>query len=154
MCHGQVILDVYVKNDEIPKSHFWGIMCDRQMDAQDRFQYSPLVGQRETIYIYISHWVWHRNVVLYLSRARVLCWWSLVTVYTCYQLSMSHLVLWPFGIGEFYPYSSCQIANPQLPRLFATCFILVNKLRGNHWTNLTESHKQGVVWDGHRLIRF
>ena len=37
-------------------------------------------------------------------------------------------------------------------KLLATCFRLVNRFHG--WTKFAANHKQTVVWDGHRLIRF
>ena len=39
-------------------------------------------------------------------------------------LSMPHLVLCPCWLGEFYPYSCCQVTTP---RLLATCLWLINK---------------------------
>ena len=40
---------------------------------------------------------------------------SVLIAHTCYVLAMSHLVLWPFGLGKFHPYCCCQVSTPQLP---------------------------------------
>ena len=69
--------------------------------------------------------------------------------------SMCQLVLWPFdplALGNFAVVAKLPL--PQLPCLLATCFKLINKCGGkNYWINLVEIHRQGIVWDGHGLIR-
>ena len=104
--------------------------------------------------------------------------------YTCYVLSMSYLVLWPFGLREFHTYSCCQTAIPHLPSLLVTCFRLMYKVIMDQpspicpvcWLHVLgilvtlkgqgHSIKYKIimdqfadihrqgVWDGHRLIRF
>ena len=40
----------------------------------------------------------------------------------CYVLSMSHLVLCPFGFGEFHPYICCQVDTPICPHCWQPVF--------------------------------
>ena len=71
---------------------------------------------------------------------------ELLITYICYMLAMSHLVICPFGLGKFHPYSCC---HPPVAQ-FVVNVCLTLYFWENYWTNFAEIHKQ-VVCDCHWL---